>query len=138
MIPSSKSAAELRAGGILPVEEKTFSSTDLVMYAGATWDWHRLHHDLRFAQDMGLPAPVIDGQLYGALFAKQVTTWLGPRWFVQRQKFRMRAMAFAGDTLRTEGHVAQVRGDGIVEIDQQILKGEVIVADATTQARLMP
>ncbi|MDE0726739.1 MAG: MaoC/PaaZ C-terminal domain-containing protein [Alphaproteobacteria bacterium] len=51
----------MKPGDILPPEEKTFSATDLVMYAGATWDWHRLHHDKDFAQGMGLPAAVIDG-----------------------------------------------------------------------------
>ena len=128
----------MKPGDILPVEEKIFSATDLVMYAGATWDWHRLHHDKDFAQGMGLPAPVIDGQIYGALFAKQATTWLGPRWFVQKQKFRMRAMAFAGDTLRMEGEVGTVGSDGAVEIIQKITKGGIIVAEATTQVRLLP
>jgi acyl dehydratase len=128
----------MKPGDILPVEEKIFSATDLVMYAGATWDWHRLHHDKDFAQGMGLPAPVIDGQIYGALFAKQATTWLGPRWFVQKQKFRMRAMAFAGDTLRMEGEVGTVGSDGAVEIIQKITKGDIIVAEATTQVRLLP
>jgi acyl dehydratase len=47
----------------------------------------------------------------------------------------MRAMAFAGDTLRTEGAVSEVRGDGVVVLTQQILKGEVTVADATTEVR---
>ena len=135
MIAASRAAAELRPGDKLPVEEKSFSSTDLVMYAGATWDWHRLHHDLEFVKEMGLPAPVIDGQIYGALFAKQLMSWLGPRWFIRRQTFRMRAMAFAGDTLRTEGAVSEVRGDGVVVLTQQILKGEVTVADATTEVR---
>lgn len=128
----------MKPGDILPPEEKTFSATDLVMYAGATWDWHRLHHDKDFAQGMGLPAAVIDGQIYGALFAKQATTWLGPRWFVQKQTFRMRAMAFAGDTLRTVGEVGTVGGDGFAELDQKIMKGEVIIAEATTEVRRLP
>ncbi len=138
MIAASRAAADMRPGDELPVEEKTFSSTDLVMYAGATWDWHRLHHDQDFAQGMGLSAPVIDGQIYGALFAKHLTAWLGPRWFVSRQKFRMRAMAFAGDTLRTVGEVGEVRGDGVVALTQRIMKGEIIVAEATTEVRPVP
>ncbi len=134
MTDFGKAVTEVRQGEALPVQERTVSSTNLVMYAGATWDWHRLHHDQAFAEDMGLHAPVIDGQIYGALFAKQVVSWLGAKWFIQKQSFRMRAMAFAGDSLQTEGTVAEVRGDGVVIISQRILKGDVVIAEATTEA----
>ncbi|HJM92625.1 MAG: MaoC/PaaZ C-terminal domain-containing protein [Alphaproteobacteria bacterium] len=137
MIPASKCVADLRPGDELPVTEKTFTSVDLVMYAGATWDWHRLHHDEGFASDMGLPAPVIDGQIYGALFAKHAIDWLGPKTFIQRLNFRMRTMAFAGDTLRTEGQVSEVLDDGVVVLRQQLKKGEKIVAEAVTEVRLI-
>ena len=73
------------------------------MYGAATWDWHRLHYDPGFADAMQLPGPVVDGQVYGAMFAKQALDWLGPKAFVRRLVFRMRSMAFAGDTLRLEG-----------------------------------
>jgi len=137
MIRASKIVADLRPGEELPVIEKRFSSVDLVMYAGATWDWHRLHHDAGFASEMGLPAPVIDGQIYGALFAKHAIDWLGPKTFIQRLNFRMRTMAFAGDTLRTEGQVSDVLDDGVVELRQQLKKGEKTVAEAVTEVRLI-
>ncbi len=57
---------------------------------------------------------------------------------MQKQTFRMRAMAFAGDTLRTVGEVGTVGGDGFVELDQKIMKGEVIIAEATTEVRRLP
>ena len=136
MIPATISASELRLGDALPVTEKTFSSTDLVMYAGATWDWHRLHHDDGFAKDMGLPAPVIDGQVYGAFFAKHATGWVGPKAFVQRLNFRMRSMAFAGDTLRAVGQVSEILDGGTVVLQQQLMKGDDIVAEATTSVLL--
>ena len=139
MTAATKSAGELKVGEPLPAEEKTYSSTDLVMYGAATWDWHRLHHDDGFAKEMGLPAPVLDGQIFGALFAKQATAWLGPKAFVRRLNFRMRAMAFAGDTLRLEGRVDELReGDdgNVVVLRQQLKKGDTLVAEATTEVRL--
>ena len=44
--------AELEEGKIVADEEKTFSVIDLAMYGGATWDWHRLHYDKEFANEM--------------------------------------------------------------------------------------
>ncbi len=32
-------------GDVVPPLERRFDRADLVAYAGATWDWHRLHHD---------------------------------------------------------------------------------------------
>jgi acyl dehydratase len=133
------SAADLRPGAAMPVAEQRFSAHDLVAYGGATWDWHRLHYDDGFAKEMGLPAPVIDGQIYGALFAKQAIAWLGPKAFIRRLDFRMRSMAFAGDTLRIEGQVSELRkeaGGEVVVLSQQLTKDGAVVAEATTEVRL--
>jgi acyl dehydratase len=141
MIAANKGAGDLNPGDVMPGAEKTLSSHDLMMYGAATWDWHRLHYDDGFARDMGLPAPVLDGQIYGALFAKQAISWLGPKAFIRRLKFRMRAMAFPGDTLRLEGRVSEVRAeaDGAVAVlHQQVMKGDEIVAEATTEVHLSP
>ncbi len=139
MIAESKSTVDLNPGDVMPNAEKTLSTHDLMMYGAATWDWHRLHYDDGFAKSMGLPAPVLDGQIYGALFAKQAVGWLGPKAFIRRLNFRMRAMAFAGDTLRLEGQVSEVRveEDGAVAVlHQQVKKGDDVVAEATTEVRL--
>jgi len=139
MTAPTKKAGDLRVGEPVPAAEKTFSAIDLVMYGGATWDWHRLHYDNTFAQEMNLPAPIIDGQVYGALFAKQAVDWLGPRAFVQRLGFRMRAMAFAGDTLRTEGEVTDIRTAAdadVVVLTQRLMNGDRLISEATTEIRL--
>ncbi len=136
---TTKRAVDLRPGKALPVSEKTFSSADLIMYGAATWDWHRLHHDDAFAREMGLPAPVIDGQVHGALFAKQAIAWLGPKAFVRRLNLRMRKMAFAGESLRIEGRVSEVCHGGdrnTIVLQQQLMNGDDIVAEATTEVQL--
>jgi len=128
-------------GAALPPIEETFSVADLAMYGGATWDWHRLHYDAQFAQSLKLPGPVIDGQMYGALFARQAMAALGPRAFVRKLGFRMRNMAFAGDTLRLEGEVKEVRrqADGtLVVLAQRIAKDGRTVAEATTEVHIRP
>ena len=139
MIAATKRVDELRPGNVMPEFEHRFSAVDLVMYGGATWDWHRLHYDATFTAEMKLPGPVIDGQIYGALFAKQAVDWLGPRAFVARLDFRMRAMAFAGDTLVSQGEVAETRaedGHDVVVLSQCLRNGETVIAEATTEVRL--
>jgi acyl dehydratase len=132
-------AAALTPGDRLPACEKAFSTVDLVAYGAATWDWHRLHYDLAYAQARKLPNVIIDGQMYGALFARQALDWAGPRAFIARMNVRMRSMAFAGDTLRGEAEVSEVRaGDGhhVVVVAQRLLNGERLVAECTTELRL--
>ena len=51
---------------------------DMVAYAGSTWDWHRLHYDSAWLDAKGIPAPVVDGQMFGALIAQQLQDWFGP------------------------------------------------------------
>ena len=75
----------------------------MVAYAGATWDWHRLHYDPEFVAAARLPAPVVDGQVFGALLVELLQDWLGPRCFVHELHFRFKNLVFAGETVRCEG-----------------------------------
>ena len=88
---------------------------------------------------MRLPGPIVDGQIYGALFAKQAIDWLGAGPFVRKLAFRMRAMAFAGDTLIATGEVTETaaeKGRVVVRLSQVLRKGEQVVAEATTEVLL--
>ena len=84
----------------LPPLEITIASQDMVAYAGATWDWHRLHHDTAYVKAKGIDRPVVDGQVFGAYFAAHIAEHLGPEWFVTDMSIRFRSMVLAGDTVR--------------------------------------
>lgn len=103
-------------GDEAPALEKTATPAQLVAYAGATWDWHRIHYDADFAASKELPAPIVDGQVYGAWFVQMLQDWLGPRCFVRTLEFSFRNLMFVGETLRCEGTVSEV-GSGTVAID---------------------
>jgi acyl-CoA thioesterase FadM len=45
-------------------------------------------------------------------------------------------MSFAGDTLRAEGEVASIENETIT-LEQQLLKDGKVVAEATTEIRLL-
>ena len=135
MIRPTKTPRDVSAGEKLPALERTFALVDLVLYGAATWDWNRMHYDVEQAHRLNLAAPVIDGQEFGAFFARAALEWAGPRAFPKRLALRLKAMAFAGDTLRAEGEVQQIR-DGVVVLTQRLTCGDRLVAKATTELQL--
>ena len=94
-----------------------------------------MHYDVEHTHRLNLRAPVIDGQEFGAFFARAALEWAGPRALVKRLALRMKAMAFAGDTLRAEGEVKDIREDTVV-LSQRLTCGDRVVAEATTELRL--
>ena len=126
-------------GAPLPGWEHRFTEVDLVAYGAATWDWHRVHYDLEYARSRKLPGVLIDGQVYGAIFAKLATRWAGPGAFLSGMGLKMRSMAFAGDTLRAEGEVRSIepQGDGHqVQLAQRLLCGDRLIAESLTTLRV--
>ncbi len=128
----------VHVGDAIPAQARTFTTVDLVSYGAATWDWHRLHYDIEYARAMKLPNVIVDGQAYGAVFAKAVLDWAGPRAFVRKMSLKFRSMAFAGDALQVEGEVSAVEdGDeALVTIAQRLKNGDRLIAEATTVLRL--
>jgi acyl dehydratase len=106
--------------------ERTITLADMVAYAGATWDWHRLHYDPSYAE-----RPVVDGQMLGALMAKQVMDHFGPRVFITHLEFRLRSPVYAGDAIRCEG---EANPDGTATL--RVLVGERVAAEGSVRVRL--
>jgi acyl dehydratase len=96
--------------------DRTINLVDMVAYAGATWDWYKLHFDPEFVAAAKVPGPVVDGQVFGALFVELVQDWLGPVCFVRKLSFTFRNLMFAGETVRITGSLAEVHDDR-VEVD---------------------
>lgn len=139
MIAPTRVAANIVIGEALPVLEKRFTQVDLVAYGAATWDWHRLHYDLDYARAKNLPGTLVDGQAFGAVLARAAQDWAGPRAFITRLSFKMKSMAFAGDTLVAVGEVTalrQIEGGHIVVLAQRLMNGERLSADAVAEVRL--
>ena len=135
MIQPTRSTTEIKVGEKLPALERRFSAVDLVAYGGATWDWNRLHYDIEHARAMKLPGAIVDGQAFGALLARAALDWAGPRAFITRLSFRMKSMAFAGDTLLAAGEVTAVH-ERTVFLAQRLTNAGRLAAEATTELRL--
>ena len=125
----------MKHGDALPPLERTIELPDMVAYAGATWDWHRMHYDEAFVREAGLPGPVVDGQVFGAMMAEQLLDWLGPHAFVTALSFRFRSMVVAGDTVRVEGDVIEVE-DGHVQVAQRVRVGDRLAVEGIARVRL--
>jgi acyl dehydratase len=138
-IPRALGAGELRLGMQIPVLERKLDLVRMIAYAGATWDWARLHYDPVYVAERQLPAPVIDGQMLGALLSKALLDWLGPRAFIRKLNFRLRAMVFAGDTVRCEGETTALATEEeqcLVTVAQRVRVSDRVVADGTAVVQL--
>ena len=122
--------ASIAVGDVVAPLERTISLTDMVAYAGATWDWHKLHYDTAYVAEKGLPGPIVDGQVYGALLVEMLQDWLGPQSFVHQLDFTFRNLVFAGERLRCTGTVTEVGADRI-SVEMKV----VVVAEDGSDGR---
>jgi acyl dehydratase len=106
----------ISVGDVVPALERTIELPDMVAYAGSTWDWHKLHYDPVYLAQKKVPAPVVDGQVFGAYLVEQLQDWLGPKVWVKSLEFRFKNLVFAGDTIRCTATVTSVEStdDGVV------------------------
>jgi acyl dehydratase len=116
----------------LPELVRTITLTDMVAYAGATWDWHRLHYDPAYLAERGLTRPVVDGQMFGALMAEQIQAYFGDTAVLTRLRFRFKSLVFAGETVRC---TAQRVSD--TEVNQVILVGDRLAVTGAATVRLL-
>ena len=138
-LAKTRTLDETQVGDTLPAIKKTFTAADLVAYGAATWDWHRLHHDADYAAARGLEKPVIDGQMFGGMFAQAIGDWVGPRGVIEKLSVSYLSMAFAGDTLALEGAVsdtARQSSIGLITIEQTLKNREKLVSTARSVVRI--
>ena len=138
-MPPALRASELRLGMQSPALERKLDLVRMIAYAGATWDWARLHYDPVYVAEHKLPAPVIDGQMLGALLSEALLDWLGPMAFIRKLNFRLRTMVFAGDTVRCEGEVtalATKEEHSLVTVAQRVYTGDRFIADVSSIVQL--
>lgn len=120
----------------MPSEEITFSLTSLIMYAAATWDFHRYHYDADFVEKIGLPAPFVDGQMIGALLSSRLMRWAGPNAFVRKISYRQRATVYVDEKVILTGKVvarAVEGGRSLATVNLNVAKsdGPPVVRDGS-------
>ncbi len=132
---------DVTVGEALPPLEIDVTLTSLVMYAAATWDFHRYHYDAAFVARLGMPAPFMDGQMVGALLARQLMQWGGVDAFVRKLSYRLRDTVYAGERIVLRGtvsdkNVEQGRALALCTLSVTKSDGTQIVRNATAAVEL--
>ena len=119
----------VKVGDQVPTITKHCTLTSMIAYAGATWDWHRLHYDHEYLESKGLAAPVVDGQVFGAYVVQAIQDWLGDSAFISELDFRYAGLVFAEEHVQVSGEVTEVSGAGVslsLKIDVVDASGAVL------------
>lgn len=128
------------AGTRVPSLTRVIDQIAMVAYAGATWDWHRLHYDTEFARTLGFPGPVVDGQVFGALMAECLLDWLGPQAWIRKLSFRFKTPVTAGATVRCWGETRGADDEGIsvsLRVDVIDGSGDLVATAAIGEATVV-
>lgn len=93
----------------LPEVVEEISYEQVVMNAGATWDYFPGHYDPAFAQAQGQPTIFVN-TMHLAGFADRIATdWAGPASRVVRRKITLAGSIYAGDSMVGRGTVVAKR-----------------------------
>jgi acyl dehydratase len=96
------------AGEQFAIAKGPVTTTQLVMYAGASGDFNRIHYDLPFAQEAGLGGVIAHGMLTMGFAAQLLTGWGGAGCFVQAIDARFLSPVRPGDTVHLQGAVTSI------------------------------
>jgi acyl dehydratase len=104
--------------------------TDIVRYAGASGDFHPLHHDEVYARAAGFDSVFSMGMFQGGLLASYLIEWLGPEGLTEFS-MKFRAQVWPGDHLVFSGHVvgSEPADRHVVEL-RCVNQDEQVVLDA--------
>jgi acyl dehydratase len=113
--------------------------SQIVMYAGASGDFHPVHTDERFARATGLPGVFAHGMLTMGMTGKALTNFVGDG-RLTRYSARFRGQVWPGDTLTARVRVEAIRderGEKLVDLSiaTRNQKGEPVLEGEAT-ARL--
>jgi acyl dehydratase len=87
--------------------------TDFVRYAGASGDFHPLHHDETFARELGLPSVFGMGMLHAGMLGLHLARWVGPE-NVRSFAIRFSGQVWPGDELALTARVERIETiDGV-------------------------
>ena len=118
-----------------------FTLPNMVLYAGSTWDWHKIHYDNEYLEKNSIPKPVVDGQVFGALIVKQIHNSFGKFSRIKKINFNYKNMVFQDEEIQIKSNVLEERIEENItylEISSSIyVDDRVIVYDAKTSVELV-
>jgi acyl dehydratase len=131
------SPVALRAGDAAPPESRrALTRTDFVRYAGASGDFHPIHHDEAFAVDAGAPTVFGMGLLHGGMLGGYLARWVGPA-NIRTFTLRFLAQVWPGDELTLSGRVEELADEAgessaVVVLEANSSRGEIVARAQAT------
>jgi len=115
--PEPERKHDTEFGGAVVVRDLT--RTQIVMYVGASGDYHPLHHDDDYAHRAGYPGVFAPGMLTMAMSARAVTDIVGDG-VLEAVGGRLTRQVWPGDTLRVRVEPAGEEGRdfGVITVNQ--------------------
>ncbi len=98
---------DIIVGSGIPPLVKQPTTRQLVMWAGASGDYHEIHYDKDFAQSRGLSGVIVHGQLAGSFLGQLVTDWMGEQSSLRKLTCSYRGMNFPGEAITCKGKVSK-------------------------------
>lgn len=130
-----REARQIATGEQFELVKGPVTTTQLVMYAGASGDFNRIHYDLPFAQEAGLGGVIAHGMLTMGFAAQALTDWAGPGAFVKEIAARFLTPVRPGDTVTMRGTVQSTQREGdrlcaTVSFEGHTANGRVVAGSA--------
>jgi acyl dehydratase len=119
--PIPTAPVSLAAGVEMPTA--TFgplTRTDFVRYAGASGDFHPLHHDEPYAQSLGMPSVFGMGLLHAGILGDHLARWVGPE-NLRSFAVRFTGQVWPGDVLTFTGRVDRIERTGDTAVAHLVL-----------------
>jgi acyl dehydratase len=125
-------------GDTFSIRRGPITTTQLVMYAGASGDFNRIHYDHPFAVQAGLGSVIVHGMLTMAFAASCATEAFGPASRISRIDARFTSPVRVGDVVEVTATVVERSLEGQIEASLEanvdgrvVLRGAVEVTAAT-------
>jgi len=94
-----------------------------------------------YAESLGLTAPVVDGQMLGALLAERCMGAFGPGAWVRKLSFRLKTAVYAGDEISIHGWITGISEEGgrrVLSVEQEVRVGERLAAGPASAEVTLP
>lgn len=104
---------DVSVGDRLPSVRHVPTALDVFRFSAVTWNSHRIHYDLRYAQEEGYPDVLVQSHLHGAYLASLCTSWMGTNGILRSLSTSVRKFAVPGDVLECRGEVVKKEGHSI-------------------------
>lgn len=132
---------DLELGQEIPSHTVEASAVAMFQLSAVTWNSHRIHFDLAWAQHEGHEERVIHGPFQTEMLVQMLQRWLGTTGWLQKISFSHRQVAVLGETLTGRGRITALReedGSHLADLEVWVEKGPDEVTTPGTATVVLP